>query len=377
MISYILWDGSSEILSLGQFTFRWDTLSLVLAFLLSRQILLHIYKKEGRPFNGVDTLTAYLIIAVILGARLGYVIFYQPELLWSKPIDIFLPFQFQPVFRFTGMKGFSIHGGALGILIALWIFGRRNEQAPNYLQVLDRIVILAALAGALIFAGNFLNSEIAGKPTNSASGTIFINPVTKGLLKIPCCIMRNPNGNNPLDFIKAKKGETLSKSAEGHKSIILYLFFKPGASVQLIDEFLRGDVKAYLYDMSQFVYEPGTEPIHYTIFEEAPGDYVVRVTTIGIARLPVPLFESITCFLLFIVMFWYWNKRKITTPPGRIFGFFMILFWSLHFAFEYLKEPAFEKGMALHRGQILDIPLILMGVAILILSYRKNAGNKG
>ncbi len=379
MINYILWNVSSELLSIGQFTFRWNALFLVLAFLFSRQVLLYLYKKEGRPLMGVDSLAAYMILAALVGARLGYVVFYQPELIWTRPLEIFLPFQFQPVFQFKGIHGYSIHGGALGILITLWIHGRHNKDGQPYRRVLDRIAVSAALAGVLIFAGNFLNSGIAGKPTDSPAGFVFTAPVTKGLLKIPCCIMRNPNGENPLNSVTVKKDEAPSKNAEGRQSVILYLFFKPGATEQMIDAFLMGDVKTYLYDMPQFVDEPGTVPLRYTIFVEAPGDYAVRVKTNGIARYPVQLFESISCLLLFILLFWYWNKHKMNTPPGRIFGTFMILFWGLHFAFEYVKENQLssEKGMTILRSQILDIPLILTGVVVLILSFRANEGNEG
>jgi len=88
MISYILWDKSAELFSWGQFTLRWNGFLLILAFLIGRQILLHIHKKEGKQTKEVDIQAIYLTISIFLGARLSYVILYQPQL-WSRPLTVF------------------------------------------------------------------------------------------------------------------------------------------------------------------------------------------------------------------------------------------------------------------------------------------------
>jgi prolipoprotein diacylglyceryltransferase len=74
-----------------------------------------------------------------------------------------------------------------------------------------------------------------------------------------------------------------------------------------------------------------------------------------------------------VFLFWYWSRYKINLPEGRIFGIFMIILWSLRFAYEFLKENqvSFEDKMPLNMGQILSIPLVLVGVFILIRSYKK------
>ncbi len=169
-----------EIVSTGSFALRWYGLFFALGFLISQQILYYIHKKEGKPERDVDTLTIYMVVATIIGARLGHVIFYQPEIIWENPLSIILPFEINP-FRFTGLQGLASHGGAIGILFALWLYSRKKKPGQTYLQVVDRIVILVALTGALIRFGNFFNSEIIGKPTDAPYGVVFVNKFTESI----------------------------------------------------------------------------------------------------------------------------------------------------------------------------------------------------
>src|SRR5258706_7627037 len=141
MLEFIIWNGSPDIFSYGQFALRWYGLLFALGFLLSQQVLYYIFRQEGKPEKDVDTLTIYLIVATILGARLGHVIFYQPEIIWESPLSVFLPFEFSP-FKFTGFQGLASHGGAVAIIIALWLYPRKKKPGQNYFQNLDRIMSL-------------------------------------------------------------------------------------------------------------------------------------------------------------------------------------------------------------------------------------------
>jgi phosphatidylglycerol:prolipoprotein diacylglycerol transferase len=378
MNSYILWDKNAELFSWGAFTLRWDGLLLLVAFIVGKQMLVYIYKKENKPAKEVNHLITYLVIAVFIGSRLGHAIFYQQEL-WQKPLSILLPIEFKPTFHITGMTGFSSVGGVVGIFIAIWLYSLRKKDGQHFLQLLDRVSILSLWIAALILLGSFLNSKIEGKPTDSAFGTVFINPVTKGILQLPCCIMRNPGGKNPLNKVIALNDKKqASEIKTGYKSIALYLFFKAGTTQRVVDEFMQGDVKTYLYDMSQLISEPGTKPLNYTIFNEPNGDFEARVGTIGIARYPVQLFESLSSLLLFVFLFWYWNKHKLDLSAGRIAGFCMISFWSIRFMYEFLKEDqsSFIVSIGINKGQALYIPLILIGVVILFISQRRAAQKK-
>jgi prolipoprotein diacylglyceryltransferase len=136
-------------------------------------------------------------------------------------------------------------------------------------------------------------------------------------------------------------------------------------------------MKYFLSYYSEFVDEPGIEPLKYQLITEASGNLAARVSTFGIARHPAQLYEAISCVILCVVLFLMWYKDKEKLPVGRIFGVFMIVLWSLRFAYELLKENqvSFEDQLPINMGQILSIPLIIAGVVILIWSYRNSSAS--
>ena len=378
MLNFIIWNGSPIVFSIGPFVLRWYILLFILGFFVARLLLTHIYKKEGKPSSDVEALTIYILLAAMIGLRLGYVLFYEPNTILSKPLEAFLPFQFQPSFRFTGIERLSGYGGILAVLLVIWFYSRKGKPGQSYFQVLDRAMIAIALTAVFIGAGNFFNSETTGKPTDSKSGVVFVRPVTDGLLKLPCCIMRNPGGVNPLQNVEVKPDTALRPKAAGHSAVLLYLFYKPGATEQLVKEFLIGDVKTFLYDNSQYMHESGEEPLHYTIFQESEDVFTGRVRTTGIARHPVQLYEAACYLLLFVAMFVMWNKERGHTPGGRISGIFLIVSAVFNFLLGFLKEPQafFESTMALSMVQIISIVMFVLGLVVLRLSFRKTAEKK-
>lgn len=405
IISYLIWNGNPEIFAFGSFALRWYGLLFALGFLISQQVLYYMYRKEGKPEKDVETLTIYMVVATVLGARLGHVIFYQPEMLWTNPLAVILPFEYSPHFRFTGLQGLASHGGAFGILIALWLYSnwsirfskadielsgkngpagtaskkkkfglfidKKSIPGQSYLQVLDRIVILVALTGALIRLGNFFNSEIIGKPTDSPLGVVFVNRLTE-------TIMMDSKTHGPVESLEFKKDESLPQGAMGRMPISIYLFFKHGTTEAEGREFLNGNIKHYLTQLNEFVDEPNAVPLRFEITQEKNGDYGARVKTFGIARHPAQLYESLSCVVLFVFLFWLWRRDKENVPPGRIFGWFLVILWSLRFGYEFLKENqvSFEDSMSINMGQILSIPLLLAGIFVLARSYRNSPEEK-
>jgi prolipoprotein diacylglyceryl transferase len=369
-ISYIIWNGSREIFSFGSFALRWYGLLFALGFLISQQILYYMYRKEGKPEKDVETLTIYMVVATVVGARLGHVIFYQPDMIWTDPLSIFLPFQFSPTFKFTGLQGLASHGGAFGILFALWLYSRKKKPGQSYLQILDRIVILVALTGCLIRLGNFFNSEIIGKPTDSPTGVVFTGRISEAILR---------NQDKLVETIGITKDDKVNEiDAFGQTPIQIYVFFKKGVNREAAEGFVRTDVRYVLTHLTEFVTESQLTPIDYDIVEDKDGVWVTKIHTIGVVRHPAQLYESISCLILFAFLFWYWYRHQLETPPGRIFGLFLVILWTLRFAYEYLKEnqEAFEGNLPINMGQILSIPLILAGIYVLILSYRKPSNNQ-
>ncbi|HET8837437.1 MAG TPA: prolipoprotein diacylglyceryl transferase [Flavobacteriaceae bacterium] len=172
LFNAIVWDPSMGI-DLGFFTVRYYSLMFLIAFTLGYFIMKKVYKYEGIPEEKLDPLFMYTVIATLVGARLGHVIFYQPELFTEDPLSIILPMQFVPEFKFTGFRGLASHGAAIGIVVAMYLYSKRVLK-KNILWILDRITMPVAIGGMFVRIGNFFNSEIVGKPTQSDFGVIFV-----------------------------------------------------------------------------------------------------------------------------------------------------------------------------------------------------------
>lgn len=154
----------SEGIDLGFFMIRYYSLMFVVAFTLGWILTKKIYEREGLAQEKLDSLFIYMVVAVLVGARLGHVIFYQPELFVQDPLSVFLPIQTVPEFEFTGFQGLASHGAAIAIVIAMYYYSKKVIQKP-ILWILDRIIIAVAAGGVFVRIGNFMNSEIIGKPS--------------------------------------------------------------------------------------------------------------------------------------------------------------------------------------------------------------------
>ncbi len=155
----------SEGIDLGFFMIRYYSLMWVIAFALGWFIMKKIFDREGESVEKLDKLFIYTIIATMIGARLGHVIFYQPELFKEDPVNVFLPIRLNPTFEFTGFAGLASHGAAIAIILTMIYYSKRIIRRP-ILWVLDRVVIPVTSGGIFIRLGNFINSEILGSETS-------------------------------------------------------------------------------------------------------------------------------------------------------------------------------------------------------------------
>jgi phosphatidylglycerol---prolipoprotein diacylglyceryl transferase len=162
----INWDVNPEIFSATVFghiiAVRWYGLLFASGFVFGYYIIRKMFRNEGLPDELLDKLTVYTAIGTILGARLGHCFFYEPQYYLAHPIEIIKIWK----------GGLASHGAAIGILIALWLFVSK-EKKP-FLWVIDRVVIVVALAGCLIRLGNLFNSEIYGVETALPWGFVFL-----------------------------------------------------------------------------------------------------------------------------------------------------------------------------------------------------------
>ncbi len=172
IFSKIVWNPSIGI-NLGFFTIHYYSLMFVIAFSLGYYLMKKIYLNEGQKMEHLESVFMYAVIATLLGARMGHVIFYQPELFKEDFFSVFLPAQFRPEFKFTGFQGLASHGAAIAFIIAMYLYSKKVIKKPT-LWTLDRVTIPAAFGGIFVRIGNFINSEIIGEKTDFATGVRFI-----------------------------------------------------------------------------------------------------------------------------------------------------------------------------------------------------------
>lgn len=154
------------------FPLKYYGLFFVTGLLCAYYIIKRIYKKEGENLADLDKLTMYIFIGTVAGARLGHCLFYEPTYYLSNPLEMLLPIQqVNGSYRFVGYSGLASHGGTIGVFIAILIFCKKTQT--KLFWILDRIAIVSPISAAFIRLGNFMNSEIYGKPTNGNWGVVF------------------------------------------------------------------------------------------------------------------------------------------------------------------------------------------------------------
>ena len=180
---FIVWNPS---LTFGPF--RWYSLCWLIGLALAYFIVRHLFyeqgiaertiKKNGKKEveNVFDPLFIYCFLGILIGARLGHCLFYQPDYFLTSGkhiVEMFLPIHFMADggWKFTGYEGLASHGGTLGLMIALWLYVRYSKI--GIWTVLDNIAIATGTTACFIRLGNLMNSEIIGKVTDVPWAFIF------------------------------------------------------------------------------------------------------------------------------------------------------------------------------------------------------------
>ena len=173
ILNYIHWNPDPEIINVFGFSLRYYGLLFVSGLILSIYILGWIFKRENLPPENLEKLSVYGMIGILAGARLGHCLFYEPSYYLSHPLEMILPITFPPDggIKFIGYQGLASHGGALGLLIALYFYSRKTKH--SIIDTIDLIAVVAALGSGFIRLANFMNSEIIGMPTTKPWGVIF------------------------------------------------------------------------------------------------------------------------------------------------------------------------------------------------------------
>lgn len=274
LLNAITWDVDPVLFSIGGLEIRYYGAFFGIAFLLGYQVLKKMFQSENVDLKILDRTLIFVMIGVVVGARLGHVLFYGPYFTpdgtgyFDDPITIL----------YIREGGLASHGAAIGVLLMLvWLVRREKKRFDRkyYLWILDRIVVTVALGSFFIRMGNLMNHEIVGMPTDAPWGFIF------------------------------------TELREGN-----------------------------------------------------------------IVRHPAQLYEAICYLITFgILMFMFW-KTKLKDKPGAIFGWYLILAFFSRFLVEFVKKPQthfVEEGVipAMRTGQLLSIPLIIIGAVLIVMAVRK------
>ena len=267
----IHWNADPVLFHLGRLGIRWYSLLFVGGFILGYYIFKWFCRTEGKSDKFMDPFLYTLLIATIIGSRLGHCCFYQPDYYfgsWSGFLEIFMPWK----------GGLASHGGAIALLLAMWWFSRKYgpRYGIDFLWIMDRLCITVAFAGAMIRLGNLFNSEIYGEVTSL-----------------------------PWGFVFERCGETLPKH-------------------------------------------------------------------------PTQLYEALSYLILGLVMLRIYKTSRQKVGPGFFFGFFLVGCFGMRFIIEFIKEPQveFESTMALDMGQLLSIPFVIAGAALLVYSFYRKKNEK-
>ena len=243
MLDFITWTANPNLFD-GFVTIRWYGLMFVIGFWIGYRIMYSFFKHEGAPEAWLDTLLIYVVVATIVGARLGHVFFYQWDYYSANPMEILKIWH----------GGLASHGGTIGIIIAIIIFSRLvSKRSP--LWTFDRLVIPIALVGALIRMGNLFNHEIYGHATNLPWGFRFIENIDQWMAGAQP-IFSAPS--HPTQIYEALAYLALfgllmwmywKKNAEARPGLIFGVFLTWLFSARFVIEYVKNDQVEFEKDM--------------------------------------------------------------------------------------------------------------------------------
>jgi prolipoprotein diacylglyceryl transferase len=160
-MNYFVWNADPILLSFGSLQVHWYGLLFAAAILSGLEFMKWVFRLENKDESVIEPLFLYTVVGIVVGARLGHCLFYDPDYYLANPMKIFAVWE----------GGLASHGGGLGVLIALYLGCKKYKV--DFMWLIDRLVIPTALFGFFVRMGNFMNSEILGKPTDVPWAVVF------------------------------------------------------------------------------------------------------------------------------------------------------------------------------------------------------------
>ena len=174
-LDYVIWNIDPEIFQIFGISIRYYGLFFGIGILLSVVLLRKLFYQSSDDEADFNKLVTYGVFGILLGARLGHCLFYEPSYYLSNPLEILLPIRFEPdgSFSLIGYQGLASHGGALGLIVALVLFTRKTGR--KMLETVDNIAVVAPVSAFFIRMANLMNSEIIGAPSDVPWAFVFVS----------------------------------------------------------------------------------------------------------------------------------------------------------------------------------------------------------
>jgi len=228
------WAPSETLFKIGSFGVHYYSLMFIIAFGLGYYLMKKIFDEEKISLDYLESLFVYMVLSILLGARLGDVFFYSWDYYQDHIIEILLPIRDTPNgYTFTGFRGLASHGAVIGSLIGLYLYKMKFKER-SLLWLLDRVTIPVAVGASFVRLGNFFNSEIVGKYSSTNFGVVFLNR-GESLPRHPAQLYE-AFGYLVLFFLLRQVYKTEKKNREGY---LIGLFFAGMFTIRFIIEFLK------------------------------------------------------------------------------------------------------------------------------------------
>ena len=309
----IHWNPDPELISLfGTVPIRYYGLLWLVGLALAYLIVQRQYRDRRIAIEKFEPLFFYCFIGILVGARLGHCLFYQPDYYLNHLAEMLLPVKFLPDggWRWTGYEGLASHGGTLGLIVALWLYCRKTRI--HYMDVLDMIAVATPITACCIRLANLMNSEIIGRPTNM-----------------------------PWAFVFERVDNLPRHPAQLYEALAYFIFF-------------IGMIWLYRRGMKRSMLEAGI------ISNECASN---GVRTDFSQKKPASQRNLLLSYL------------GSGYRQGFFFGLCLTEIFTFRFFIEFLKENqvSFEDGMTFNMGQWLSVPFVLIGLYFMFIYGRKKA----
>ncbi len=319
----------------GDIGIRWYGLSYIMGFIAAYFVMVWLTRRQkaGISSDLISDFITYIAIGTIVGGRLGYVLFYSP--------DLFI--KFKGDFPFWGVLavnegGMASHGGMIGIVLATWLFSRKHGL--NFLYLLDLTTIAGPIGVTFGRIANFINGELVGRPAQ---------PDLKWAVKFPQDIIHwpkeSPQKLNDLAVVVEKMGIS---------------------PIQWMDwvQQMRTDLAAR---------DSVIDGLNKIIFEIQNGNTAVKeaIAPLLTARHPSQLYAAFfEGIFLFFILFFLWRKPQ---KPGFIASTFIVLYAVVRIVDEHFRMPDAHIGFQLFgltRGQWLSLLMLIVGLVFMFIWTR-------